>query len=163
MDNIFDISSLPDDYLYAAKNDARAVELLIANINEMPEIIGFHAAQAGEKLLKNALEKEGVKPPKIHDIDKLLYQLTEKTGISIDKKEEEASHFLSYLGNNVKYIQLREESIGSALKAIYSCNVISDMLERNGYDAVHINVNAEMLHDFPELGYDLDEEEEYEI
>ncbi len=50
----------------------------LADDHDVPDdVIGFHAQQAVEKLLKAALANAGVPPPRVHDLGRLVALLDE--------------------------------------------------------------------------------------
>jgi len=67
-----DLRDLAARFARKAESDEIALDRL-ANDPDVPDdLIGFHAQQALEKLLKAALAQLGVAPPRIHDLGKLL-------------------------------------------------------------------------------------------
>ncbi len=63
--------------LHKAKGDEFTVEKLIADPSSPDEIIGFHAQQAVEKMLKAVLAYRGVTYQRIHDLTELVDLLRE--------------------------------------------------------------------------------------
>ena len=64
--------------LRKARQDEFAVEKLLPDPATSDEIIGFHAQQAAEKLLKAVLAYYAVPYPRIHDLTELIDLLQEK-------------------------------------------------------------------------------------
>jgi HEPN domain-containing protein len=59
------------EWLAYAERDLSSAEFL-TNQRPVPiEIICFHCQQSAEKCLKGLLAKEGIRPPKIHDLQEL--------------------------------------------------------------------------------------------
>ena len=65
-----------------AEEDAEAMRILMDASSSSDEIIGFHAQQAGEKLLKALLSHRHVAFRKTHDLTELIYLLI-ADGISV--------------------------------------------------------------------------------
>lgn len=66
-----DLGDLARRLAEKARGDEIAVDKLIDDAAVPDEVIGFHAQQAIEKLLKAALAHRGVAPPRIHDLARL--------------------------------------------------------------------------------------------
>jgi len=64
-----------------AATDEQAMMILIADNSSGDEVVGFHAQQAVEKLLKAALSQQQVAYKKTHDLVQLL-NLLESSGIA---------------------------------------------------------------------------------
>ncbi len=64
------MSGTVEQWLEFARNDLRAAELLLED--EIYYLVCFHGQQCTEKTLKAILVLNGVTPPKIHSINKLL-------------------------------------------------------------------------------------------
>lgn len=60
-----------------ARSDEIALEKLADDPDVPDDLIGFHAQQALEKLLKSALAYAGVAPPRIHDLGELMARLAD--------------------------------------------------------------------------------------
>jgi HEPN domain-containing protein len=73
------------DYALLLLRKARADKLVLDKLADDPEIaddvIGFHAQQAVEKLLKAVLANRGVEYPRVHDIDRLVDVLEAHDGL----------------------------------------------------------------------------------
>ncbi len=67
----------PEVLLHKAKGDEFTVEKLIPDPAAPDEVIGFHAQQAVEKLLKAVLAHFAVPYPRIHDLTELMDLLRE--------------------------------------------------------------------------------------
>jgi HEPN domain-containing protein len=59
-------------WLAKADNDLAAADALSQAADPLWDIVVFHAQQAVEKFLKALLVRNGQRPPKIHDLRKLL-------------------------------------------------------------------------------------------
>lgn len=131
-----------------ARQDATAIEdLAKAGIEKHAPIIAFHAQQAAEKQLKNALVEHGVVPPKIHPIDELLDLCSEKGMLSPTPDQIRSAQRLSVHAVATRYDNAFDIDKGEALEAIADCNAIADMLEQAGFQPVRINVEARFLRD----------------
>ena len=78
----------PEVLLHKAKGDEFTVEKLIPDPASQDEIIGFHAQQAVEKLLKAVLAHHALPYPRIHDLTELVDLLRENR-ISFPENLEE--------------------------------------------------------------------------
>jgi hypothetical protein len=67
-----DLHDLAARFARKARSDEIALERLADDPDVPDDLIGFHAQQALEKLLKAALAWAGVAPPRIHDLGELL-------------------------------------------------------------------------------------------
>jgi HEPN domain-containing protein len=67
-----DLHDLAARFARKARSDEIALEKLADDPDVPDDLIGFHAQQALEKLLKAALAQAGVAPPRIHDLAELL-------------------------------------------------------------------------------------------
>lgn len=63
-----DLHDLAARFARKARSDEIALEKLADDPDVPDDLIGFHAQQALEKLLKAALAHAGVAPPRIHDL-----------------------------------------------------------------------------------------------
>lgn len=72
-----------------AESDEIVLRELGGNPDVPDDLLGFHAQQALEKLLKAALAHAGVAPPRIHDLGKLL-SLLEDAGMTPPVSADEA-------------------------------------------------------------------------
>ena len=75
--------------------DEQATIILIADASSADEVVGFHAQQAVEKLLKAALSHRQVAFKKTHDLVQLL-NLVNATGIAIPPAVEESRRLGPY-------------------------------------------------------------------
>ena len=71
-----------------ARGDESTVEKLLPDPTSQDEIIGFHAQQAVEKLLKAVLAHRGVPYPRIHDLTELVDLLRENKILFPEDLEE---------------------------------------------------------------------------
>jgi HEPN domain-containing protein len=70
-----EVRDLAARFARKARSDEIALDKL-ANDPDVPDdLIGFHAQQALEKLLKAALAQAGAAPPRIHDLGELIARL----------------------------------------------------------------------------------------
>jgi hypothetical protein len=67
-----DLRDLAARFARKAESDEIALDRLASDSDVPDDLIGFHAQQALEKLLKAALACAGVAPPRVHDLGKLL-------------------------------------------------------------------------------------------
>jgi HEPN domain-containing protein len=72
-----DLSDLAARFVRKAESDEITLEKLGDDPDVPDDVIGFHAQQALEKLLKAALAHAGVAPPRIHHLGKLLSLLVD--------------------------------------------------------------------------------------
>jgi HEPN domain-containing protein len=84
-----DLNDLAARFARKARSDEIALEKLADDPDVPDDLIGFHAQQALEKLLKAALAHVGVAPPRIHDLGELLARLTD-VGLSPPGSASEA-------------------------------------------------------------------------
>lgn len=69
------IRDLAGRFARKARSDEIALDKLADDPDVPDDLIGFHAQQALEKLLKAALAHAGVAPPRIHDLGELIARL----------------------------------------------------------------------------------------
>ncbi len=67
-----DLGDVAARFARKALSDEIALDKLADDPDVPDDLIGFHAQQALEKLLKAALAHAGVAPPRIHDLGELL-------------------------------------------------------------------------------------------
>lgn len=72
-----DVRDLAARFALKARSDEIALEKLVDDHDVPDDVIGFHAQQAVEKLLKAALANAGVPPPRVHDLGRLVALLDE--------------------------------------------------------------------------------------
>lgn len=72
-----DLRDLAARFARKARSDEIALEKLADDPDVPDDLIGFHAQQGLEKLLKAALAYAGVAPPRIHDLGELVARLTD--------------------------------------------------------------------------------------
>lgn len=72
-----DLGDLAARFARKAESDEITLEKLGDDPDVPDDVIGFHAQQALEKLLKAALAHAGVAPPRIHHLGKLLSLLVD--------------------------------------------------------------------------------------
>ena len=98
----------PEVLLRKARGDEFTVEKLIPDPASQDEIIGFHAQQAVEKLLKAVLAHHAVPYPRIHDLTELVALLRENR-ISFPEDLEEIDR-LTPFATVFRYADLSVES-----------------------------------------------------
>lgn len=84
-----DLHDLAARFARKALSDEIALEKLADDSDVPDDLIGFHAQQALEKLLKAALAHAGVAPPRIHDLGELMARLAD-AGLSPPVSASEA-------------------------------------------------------------------------
>jgi HEPN domain-containing protein len=84
-----DLHDLAARFARKARSDEIALEKLADDPDVPDDLIGFHAQQALEKLLKAALAYAGVAPPRIHDLGELVARLGD-AGLSPPSSASEA-------------------------------------------------------------------------
>jgi HEPN domain-containing protein len=72
-----DLHDLAARFARKARSDEIALEKLADDPDVPDDLIGFHAQQGLEKLLKAALAHSGVAPPHIHDLGELMARLAD--------------------------------------------------------------------------------------
>jgi HEPN domain-containing protein len=83
-----DLRDLAARFAHKAESDEIALEKLADDPDVPDDLIGFHAQQALEKLLKAALAQAGRAPPRIHDLGtllSLLEDLDQTPPVSVDE------------------------------------------------------------------------------
>jgi HEPN domain-containing protein len=70
-----EVRDLAARFARKARSDEIALDKLADDPDVPDDLIGFHAQQALEKLLKAALAYAGVAPPRIHDLGELIARL----------------------------------------------------------------------------------------
>lgn len=133
---------------FNAHHDAMAVEALAEfDIDKHAEIIAFHAQQAAEKQLKEALKQHGAVPPKTHHVAHLV-TLCQSEDMFVPTAEQMQSALrLTSHAVTTRYDEEIDIGKGEALEAIADCNAIADMLEQAGFQPVRIDVEARFLRD----------------
>lgn len=69
-------AELREQWFGKADNDLRAVEMLLEGENPPLDVVCFHCQQAAEKYLKGLLAGEGIAPPHVHDLGRVVTELT---------------------------------------------------------------------------------------
>jgi hypothetical protein len=72
-----DLQDLAARFARKARSDEIALDKLADDPDVPDDLIGFHAQQGLEKLLKAALAHAGVAPPRIHDLGELMARLAD--------------------------------------------------------------------------------------
>jgi len=91
----------PEVLLRKAKQDELAVEKLIDDRDIEDDLLGFHAQQAAEKMLKALLAARAVDYPKTHNL-RVLVELLSAEGIRLPKKLAEIDR-LTQFGTTFRY------------------------------------------------------------
>lgn len=73
-----DVRDLAVRFALKARSDEITLEKLADDHDVPDDVIGFHAQQAVEKLLKAALANAGVPPPRVHDLGRLVAYSTKR-------------------------------------------------------------------------------------
>ncbi len=73
----------PKAWVDKAEEDLRAAKILLDSDSRVFGVCGFHCQQAAEKYLKAVLVNEGIEPPRIHDLARLLAIVAERTGTDV--------------------------------------------------------------------------------
>jgi HEPN domain-containing protein len=84
-----DASDLAALFSRKARSDEIALEKLTDDPDVPDDVVGFHAQQALEKMLKAALAHVGAEPPRIHDLGELIALLGD-VGLSQPSSVDEA-------------------------------------------------------------------------
>ena len=90
-----------DLWLAKAAQDEWVVERLINDPDAPDEILGFHAQQAAEKLLKAALCAHKIAFPRTHQLDELL-DLAREQGLAVPEELEDL-RYLSPFAVELRY------------------------------------------------------------
>jgi HEPN domain-containing protein len=91
----------PEVLLRKAKQDELAVEKLLDDGDIEDDLIGFHAQQAAEKMLKALLAARGVDYPKTHNL-RVLVELLSAEGLQLPEKLAEIDR-LTQFGMTFRY------------------------------------------------------------
>ncbi len=91
----------PEVLLRKAKQDELAVEKLLDDGDIEDDLLGFHAQQAAEKMLKALLSARGVDYPKTHNL-RVLVELLSAEGIRLPEKLAEIDR-LTQFGTTFRY------------------------------------------------------------
>ena len=90
--------------LRKAEQDEYAIEKLAGEPDAPDELIGFHAQQATEKLLKAVLAARGIRYRKTHDLVELI-DLLKKSGIPYPQDVEDL-RFLTPFATDLRYVEV---------------------------------------------------------
>ena len=91
----------PEVLLRKAKQDELALEKLLDDRDIEDDLLGFHAQQAAEKMLKALLAARGVDYPKTHNL-RVLIELLSAEGIRLPEKLAEIDR-LTQFGTTFRY------------------------------------------------------------
>ncbi len=104
-----------------ARSDEIALERLADDSDVPDDLIGFHAQQALEKLLKAALAQAGVAPPRIHDLGELMARLAD-IGLSPPTSASEARALVPW-AVEFRYDDILDERLDRAA----ACKAVIDV------------------------------------
>jgi HEPN domain-containing protein len=104
-----DLSDLAKRYARKAQSDEIALEKLTEDEDVPDDVIGFHAQQAAEKLLKAALANAGVTPPRTHNLIRLA-SLINESGLTPPPAVSEARSLTPW-AVQFRYEDILEEKI----------------------------------------------------
>lgn len=115
-----------------AESDLRAVDLCMAGVPVPWDVVSFHAQQAGEKYLKALLAQRGIRPPRTHDLRRLL-TLCGEHGTDLSELEADCKLLTAYAVDS-RYGELRpdaEESEGrdAVAAAVRVCAAVRPLLD----------------------------------
>lgn len=132
-------------FMYSAYKDILALEALGEFGGIHYEAMAFHAQQAAEKMLKNALTENGIVPPKTHNIDDLLTIAKENRILAPEKQDIIAAVQLSQYAVKIRYSQIPDIQAGEVISAIKNCNQISKMLDKAGFESIKIETPKSLI------------------
>ncbi len=116
-----DFEALAARFARKARSDEIALEKLADDHDVPDDLIGFHAQQALEKLLKAALAHAGVAPPRIHDLGELMARLAD-AGLSPPPSAGEARALVPWA------VEFRYEDIlDERLDRTVACKAVTEM------------------------------------
>jgi HEPN domain-containing protein len=94
-------SDRPEMLLRKARQDELALEKLLDDCDIEDDLLGFHAQQAAEKMLKALLAARGVDYPKTHNL-RVLIELLAEDGITLPAELAEIDR-LTQFGTTFRY------------------------------------------------------------
>jgi HEPN domain-containing protein len=115
-----DLRDLAERYARKARSDEIALEKLAVDDEVPDDVIGFHAQQAAEKLLKAALAGSGVTPPRIHDIRRLA-RLLEDAGLSPPQAVSDARRLTPWA------VEFRYDMLDEQLDRQAACEAVNEI------------------------------------
>jgi HEPN domain-containing protein len=116
-----DLRDLAARFARKARSDEIALEKLADDPDVPDDLIGFHAQQALEKLLKAALAQAGVAPPRIHDLGELMARLAD-IGLSPPTSASEARALVPWA------VEFRYDDIlDERLDRVVACKAVTDV------------------------------------
>jgi HEPN domain-containing protein len=116
-----DVHDLASRFSRKARSDEIALDKLADDPDVPDDLIGFHAQQALEKLLKAALAHAGAAPPRIHDLGELLALLGD-VGLCPPVSAAEARAFVPWA------VEFRYDDIlDERLDRISACDAVQKM------------------------------------
>ncbi|MBI4803304.1 MAG: HEPN domain-containing protein [Elusimicrobia bacterium] len=106
------------EWIRKAELDYASALILASGRKAFHEIVCFHCQQAAEKYMKAYLLLKGVRFPKIHDLERLIY-LCSRESRSFKQLEDPAG-ILSVYAVDVRYpgVDASAAEAGEALKAV---------------------------------------------
>ena len=116
-----DLHDLAARFARKARSDEIALDKLADDPDVPDDLIGFHAQQALEKLLKAALADAGVVPPRIHDLGELVARLAD-VGLSPPPSASEA-RALAPWAVEFRYEDILDERLDRAA----ACKAVTDV------------------------------------
>ena len=116
-----DLNDLAARFARKARSDEIALEKLADDPDVPDDLIGFHAQQALEKLLKAALAHARVAPPRIHDLGELMARLAD-VGLSPPASAGEARALVPW-AVEFRYDDILDERLDRAA----ACKVVTDV------------------------------------
>lgn len=116
-----DLGDLAARFARKAESDEIVLQKLADDPDVPDDLIGFHAQQALEKLLKAALARAGIAPPRIHHLGKLLSLLVD-AGMVPPVSADEARIMIPW-AVEFRYDDLLDERLDRTA----SCEVVEKM------------------------------------
>lgn len=130
----------------AARNDIAAIEALsAAGVEEHCAVICYLAQQAAEKMVKNIYRIHDEGHPFTHNIAWMLSDCQNREWLEVSEDELASAFLLTELESSARYETSLDLDKGSALEAIVNCNLVADVLEREGFSSCHINTAVSYL------------------
>lgn len=108
-----DVRDLAVRFARKARSDEIALDKLADDPDVPDDLIGFHAQQALEKLLKAALAHARIAPPRIHDLGELIARL-EDAGLSPPASASDARALVPW-AVEFRYEDILDESLDRSM------------------------------------------------
>ena len=130
-----EVRDLAARFARKALSDEIALDRLAEDADVPDDLIGFHAQQALEKLLKAALAHAGVAPPRIHDLGELIARLGD-VGLSPPTSVSEAQALVPW-AVEFRYDDILDEQLDrtSACQTVMQVRAWVDDLLDGGNEA----------------------------